>query len=284
MALPSLLDLLAIPLDLRVDLISRHVNLGEIQTRKPNPDPIFLAIRDYRFGDPLRSLDFRSSARRNRWLVREWERHSTLNLELWLDTTASMQYAPTLPKGEVMKIFAGIIGIKALARNHRLRIRCLCREGIYTFQSPLKIPHLFNFLETLEFQGSWSFQEYTPSFPADLIIFISDFMDREISSFLLSFFEGVDHSRRELRLLQILHPDEVSFDFEDERYFLFHHLEDPDVKYRLQPCEVRAEYHKKTRRHWEEIRNLAFRFKAAFMSWTIREDQWIHPLRFLFWG
>lgn len=286
MLLPSLEELLALPFSVQVEILARLFSQSEIATRKPHYETTFLAIRDYRYGDPLRSLDFRGSARRNRWLVREWERQSSLRIVLWLDTTASMGFSPPLIKGEWMRLFAGVFGVRALARHHHLKVLTSAGEISSLYSSPRHAPDYLAFLEALSFQGSWGAErsEAQALRGTDLLLFISDFMDLEIPGVLEQLLAVTSGEWGEARFLQLLHPLEVSFAFQEPSSLLFKHLELSGYTRELIPEEARPLYQERSQKHWQRVRALVYRGGGKFFSWILEPRTWVPPLHFLFTG
>jgi hypothetical protein len=282
MTLEELKELLNLPLELQVKIFSRGLLSGEIQTRKPRGSQIFLTIREYRFGDPLRALDFRGSARKNRWLIREWERYSHLRLGLWLDTTPSMGYTPPSSKFSLLKLFAGVLGAKALSRNHRIYLRSAGGDPL-SFHSSTQIPLYLDSLITLKPQEEW--KDGNPFPPGlDLLYLLSDFMDPGQLPLLERFLFHLASSQVELRFLQILHPDEVDFGFPGDHFFLFSDLEAPSLKKRLSPVKIRDRYLRRIEDHWLKIRALAFKHSVRFYRWVMGKEDPFTALRFLFFG
>jgi uncharacterized protein (DUF58 family) len=282
MSAEELRELLNLPLELAVSVLSRSLLSGGIQTRKPRGGETFLVTREYRFGDPLRTIDFRGSARRNRWLVRERERYSTLRLALWLDTTPSMVYTPPVTKFDLLKLFAGVVGAKALSRNHQVYL-IGSRGDIFSFYTPIQVPLFLDRISALQANEEWMDGS---SFPAslDLVILISDFMDPAQLHLLEKYLRTFDPARVELRFLQILHPDEVDFGFPRDRVFLFSDLEASSLKRKIQPASARDSYLQRVEEHWQRVKTLAQRYSARFWRWVLLRDDAVTALRFLFFG
>lgn len=202
--------LLALPLPVRARTLSRSLWVGLQTTRKRGPGGTFRELRPYDRGDPLNRIDWRASARLDRWMVREDDRLSHLKVALLIDRSPSMD----TPDGPVSKraraeTLAAAIGLHAIRQGHSVTLL----DGA-DFQPPAGgrtgRTRILDRLEAAPPTG-----RFTPPVDAcavhiDLVILVSDLLDPG-SEVLLESLGDLTARGRDVRVLHLLDPLEREF-------------------------------------------------------------------------
>jgi uncharacterized protein (DUF58 family) len=81
------------PLLIEAERIANVVQAGLHGRRKPGIGETFWQFRDYAAGDSTARIDWRQSARGDRFFIREREWEATQQVYLWADGSGSMRYA-----------------------------------------------------------------------------------------------------------------------------------------------------------------------------------------------
>jgi uncharacterized protein (DUF58 family) len=72
----------------------REAQTGAHGRRRAGPGSAFWQYRAYNPGESIRNIDWRRSARSNNAIVREREWEAALTLDIWVDTSRSMEFPP----------------------------------------------------------------------------------------------------------------------------------------------------------------------------------------------
>jgi len=80
-------------LRIRVRRMIQGTKFGAQRTARVTPSGVeFVGLREYQQGDDIRAIDWKSSARSTRLIVRSYEEESNKTIIIVVDATASMQY------------------------------------------------------------------------------------------------------------------------------------------------------------------------------------------------
>ena len=246
----------------RLNIVARAVVEGFITGLHRSPyhgfSVEFADHREYAPGDDLRSLDWRTLARTDRYYIKQYEEETNLRCMILLDASASMSYS----SGGLTKFEYGCFLAASLAY---LMVRQSDSTGLVTFDSDVRaflpprgsMPHLNLMLHTLEEAKLGKRTDLASSFHTlaerihrrGLIIIISDLYHepehevdgaeaaapREVMRGLSHF----RHKRHEVILFHVMDPAEIDFPFHRLSEFV-----DMETGARIQadPRYVRAEY------------------------------------------
>lgn len=260
----ALSHLMALPLAVRAQVLARGLWAGIQATKRRGPGGTFRELREYRPGDPLRFVDWRASARSDRWLVREVDRITQLRLAICVDSSASMQYGRAAwQKLAVAQTLAAAVSLHAVRQGHAIAL------WQNSTASPPKSGSAAAalFLRQLE-------QQATPSSPVrlppleqaalrvDLLLVIGDFLDADSEQLWREL--GLLATRRiAVRVLQILHPDEWEFPFRLPQLFVALDA-DRQREWQLEPRSVRQRYLQNLRGYIETLSAAARREKLDY--------------------
>ncbi len=82
-------------IEIRAKKILQGIQAGNKRSQQKGYGIDFDQIRDYQFGDDVRFIDWKSSARTNKILVKQFFQENTRTVLLAVDSSASMQYSST---------------------------------------------------------------------------------------------------------------------------------------------------------------------------------------------
>lgn len=258
----SLRELMALPLAVRAAVLARALWSGVQATNRRGQGGTFRELREYRPGDPLKALDWRASARQDRWLVREVDRISHLRIAILVDRSASMRYGDDeTSKAENARTLAAAFALHAARQGHAISlwneteapptrsgrsaaariVAALANDDIVDF----RLPPL----------------DQAPR-RVDLLLVLSDFFDAA-STGQLRDLALLSAQRQEVRLLHVLHPDEVEFGFRSPRIFVpLDGAGEPDRQ--LLPRDVRRIYLENLQRHIDDCEAAAKRDRLHY--------------------
>jgi len=251
----------------RLNIVARSVVEGFITGLHRSPyhgfSVEFADHREYVPGDDLRSLDWKTLARTDRYYIKQFEEETNLRCMILLDASASMKYA----SGEMTKFAYGCYLAASLAY---LMVRQQDSAGLAVFDQEVRsylpprasMPHLNLMLQTLEQAECRKRTDLATAFHTlaerihrrSLIIIISDMYHepkhaedqarptapREVVRALSHF----RHKKHEVILFHVMDPAELDFPFRRLSEF-----EDMETGERVQadPRYVREEYRRVVR-------------------------------------
>jgi len=245
---PSLEALAAMPPTVRARALARSLWVGAARTRRIGVGGEFRELREYRPGDPTRQIDWRASARRDRWLVREDEHVAHWRIVIWLDQSSSMRYPPDTPwsKDVAAATVAGAAALAALWQGHTVALWMGTEHGRPPRGGETGERLLLNQLDgiggTASAAAASSWPEDIPAMlrVADMVWLVGDLLDPPWPTDLFPALGVAAQRGRTVRALRIAHRDEETFDLRGPT--LFEPLEGNDSTRRLQPETVRAAY------------------------------------------
>ncbi len=180
----------------------------------------FAGHREYQPGDDLRHLDWLVYARSDRFDVRQYEEETKLRATILLDTSGSMGYrSGKQSKLEYAQALAASLGF--------LMVRHSDAVGLITFDTGIRaflppgstMPHFLNVLSALETLQPGKETSLAPVLNEvaakltrrGLVVLITDAFDEPAA--LLQAIQYLRYRKQEVRLFQILDPQERSFPF-----------------------------------------------------------------------
>jgi uncharacterized protein (DUF58 family) len=223
----------------------------------------FAEHRQYMPGDPIRNIDWKVYARRDRFYVKEFEEETNLRAYLLVDCSASMGYSSG---ARISKLQYACSLAAALSY---LMLRQQDSVGLLTFTSQIKkyIPprsvkgHLKVILTELANLSAGETTNVSKSLELlarrikrrGLIILLSDLMDDQHS--VLGGLKHFRHRKHEVIVFHLLDESEIAFPFDEELAFVDMETQE----------EVIA-----------NARQIGARYKRSIESWTAEYKRQCH--------
>ena len=236
----------------------------------------FKQHRQYVPGDEIRRIDWRVFARSDRYYIREYEEETNLRATIILDRSGSMAYGGEEP-GQVSKFD---YATRLAACLSFLMLQQADGAGLVTFDTKIRryipprsrVSHLKVIIDELE-KGKPGGETELGSVLHDLvpklqrrglIVLISDCFG-DVTEFLkaLAHFR---HARHEIVVMQVLHPDELTFPFKG--WTQFDCLERDGVKHLLDPAMLRQSYLANLEKFRDELTRGCRRLKVDVVPFT----------------
>jgi uncharacterized protein (DUF58 family) len=217
----------------------------------------FAGHREYQPGDDLRHLDWLVYARSDRYDIRQYEEETKLRATLILDTSGSMGYGSARQtKLAYARALAAALGFLMIRQSDAVGLVC-CDTAIRHFLPPgSTMAHFLNVLAALEGAAPGNETSLAPVLDEiagrlkrrGLVILITDTFD-DPAAFLNSI-QYLRHRKQEVRLFQILDPQEQTFPFQGMIEFVGLEQE-PRLK--LDADRVREHYRQVFREHQQRL-------------------------------
>lgn len=146
---------------------------------------VFDSLRPYAFGDDIRSIDWNSTAKLNKPVVKVFCEERDLTLLVVMDISGSVACGTGISKRQFATEIGATLAFSALKNRDRVGL-CLCSDHIETFISPKRNPNqLYTFIhEGLFFQAQHQQTDLVSSLQAlmhllkkrSIICVLSDFI------------------------------------------------------------------------------------------------------------
>lgn len=219
----------------------------------------FAGHREYQPGDDLRHLDWLVYARSDRFDIRQYEEETKLRATIILDASGSMGYASAgRSKLDYARGLAAALGFLMTRQSDAVGL-VTCDTAIREFIPPgSTMPHFLNVLAALEKLRAGNETRLAPVLSEiaarlnrrGLVILITDAFD-EAEAFLKSV-QYLRHRKQEVRLFQILDPQERSFPFKGMMEFVG--LEN-EPRLKLDGDRVREHYRRGFAAHQQRLQS-----------------------------
>lgn len=213
----------------------------------------FAGHRPYQPGDDLRHLDWLVYARTDRYNVRVYEEETHLRATIVLDCSGSMAYGKAgSTKLDYARMLAGSLGFLMLRQSDAVGL-ALVDDTIREFHPPgSTMGHLLNLLNRLEQTpagGETSLADVLDSMAErlsrrGLVVLISDTFDDPER--LAQALQHLRHRRQDVRVFQVIDPQEESFPFKGMHEFIGMEQE---PRMRLDGDRVRSHYQSMIEEH-----------------------------------
>ena len=134
--------------------LSRHVFAGQYHSAFKGQGMVFSEVREYQYGDPIRSIDWNVTARFNKPFVKIFEEERELTVMLLVDVSGSNEFGTRARfKREFMTELAAVLAFSAIQNNDKIGV-ILFSDRIERFIPPKKgKSHILRIiLELLEFK------------------------------------------------------------------------------------------------------------------------------------
>jgi uncharacterized protein (DUF58 family) len=215
---------------------------------------------EYQPGDPLRHIDWKASARQDRYFVKRYDEETALSVRILVDRSASM-----LRETEGRSKYVQACRLAACLAYLVIKERDAAGLALANSADTLWLPpssrndHLVAILSELASMGAGAEDGIEPCLRSlmergaekGLVVLISDLMfDPETPRRLLASLEAQGH---EVLLCQVRDPCEEDFPF--NRWVQFRDLEHPAVQHRVDTVPLKKIYREEYRRvikEWQE--------------------------------
>ncbi|QGJ71567.1 DUF58 domain-containing protein [Planctomycetales bacterium 10988] len=236
----------------------------------------FAGYREYMPGDDLRHLDWRMVFNRGKYFIKQYEMETNWTSHFVFDTSASMQYGEGWEqKAQVALQMLTLLAYAVIRQADRASLT-MAGARIDSYLPPSdSMAQLVRMLELLD---SLSYSTAT-NLPACLIEMASRWQQRELVVILSDFFleikeieaaiERLRYSRHEVVLVEVLHQDERTFDFQGA--VRFKGLEGL-AAYRTVPTEIRDAYLDAMRAHQQALTEMCHRHQVEYLPLTTNQD------------
>jgi uncharacterized protein (DUF58 family) len=236
----------------------------------------FAGHREYVVGDDLKHIDWRVFFKRHRYFVKQYEMETNFVCHFVLDSSASMRYG----EGDQQKLAYAARMVAAL--GHAI-IRQSDKVSLATFDERIRgvvppsnaMPQIIRMTELLD-QSEPVNKTRMAECLAELV---GRMKRREIVMILSDFFTDLDqieaplqqmrYQRHEVVLFQIMHHDELTFEFEDMTKFVG--LEIPE-ELLAQPGQIRKAYLRAVERFNERLEDICQRNRIERVLVDTRRD------------
>ncbi|MEN2281173.1 DUF58 domain-containing protein [Algoriphagus sp. SE2] len=251
-------------LKLSAKIISEQLKQGIHLGKRVGTGSEFEQYRYYEPGDDPKRIDWKYFSRSGKYMIKESQAESHLNITLMLDLSGSMNYEENgIKRIDYAKNLLATLAYLAHLQGDSLTFFTF-HDGKLTKKvapSPKSFQRILYYLEAEEASGSWPVSKH--SFPAlksrqkELIILVSDFLQKDNE--WIEIVEEMRHPQKEIVLFQLLGRQEVEFDMKGS--FIFKDLES-DKEITLDGATAKKEY-------IESIRTYLKSLKEAFHQPTI---------------
>jgi uncharacterized protein (DUF58 family) len=195
--------------------LSRHIFAGEYHSAFKGRGIAFSEVREYQYGDDIRSIDWNVTARFNHPYVKIFEEERELTVMLLIDVSGSGNFGTTVAyKRDIMTEIAAVLSFSAIFNNDKIGV-IFFSDKVEKFIPPLKgRKHIMRIIsELLDFRS----ESLKTSLDAPLRFLTSAIKKRctafIISDFLVPDFEEplrIASSKHDIVALNVFDPVEQS--------------------------------------------------------------------------
>lgn len=196
--------------------LSSIVDNFYIGTRKSNKNGIsveFSDFKEYTIGDDMRHADWNSYARTERLYIKRFKEEKQASVNIFLDTSKSMDYGNE-NKGYYSKLIAASIAYIALKNSDNVNIY-ICNELLKLNKINISSKKLFldiiNFLDNIKFDGKTNLSQSISELSViklkkGISFILSDFFSQDGYK---NSVKSLKYKKQEVILIHILSPQEI---------------------------------------------------------------------------
>lgn len=260
-------------LRLSAKIISEQLKQGIHLGKRVGAGSEFEQYRYYEPGDDPKRIDWKYFSRSGKYMIKESQAESHLQITLMLDLSGSMNYEENgVRRIDYAKNIIATIAYLAHLQGDSLSYFTF-HEGTLTQKvapSPKSFQRILYCLESEEASGSWPVSKQ--SFPAlknkqkELILLVSDFLQKDQE--WVEIVEEMKHPQKEIVLFQLLGKQEVAFDMKGS--FVFKDLES-DREITLDGATAKKEYNQAIDAYLKSLKEAFHQPNIHLMQETIDE-------------
>jgi len=179
-------------IEIKTRRLSDHIFGGEYHSTFKGRGMTFSEVRQYQFGDDVRSIDWNVTARYNEPFVKVFEEERELTMMLMVDVSGSKLFGTSQQfKNEVVTEIAATLAFSATQNNDKIGL-ILFSDNVELFIPPKKgRSHVLRIIgELIEFEP-----ESKQTNIAEALKFLSNVMKKKAIVFVLSDFIADDYER-----------------------------------------------------------------------------------------
>lgn len=265
-----------------IELKSRHLVRGLYNSRHRTSDfgssTEFIEHREYRWGDELRSIDWRVLARTDRYFVKVHEMESNMRVNLVVDTSASMRVPPPpgLPsKLELACVIAGAVAAMAQGQQDSVGLLCVgdkIERIVPPRQGPAHLAQLFQLLANPPGRGGGSFgqlmhQSAERFGTRGMVFLVTDALDD--TEALGAALRNLRARQQDVTLVQIFDRNELEFPFDQMTEFRH-----PETGERIigDPAALKAAYLARLAAFRQRVADACQKAQAEFLPLSNADD------------
>ena len=224
----------------------------------------FSGHREYVPGDDPKHIDWRVYFKRNRYVVKQYEMETNLVCHFILDTSASMRYG----EGEQQKLqyaskMIAALGYAVVHQSDKVSLATFDEKlggAVTPSNATAQVIRLTELLNESEASGTTSLPECLTQLVGrmrrrEIVMIFSDFFTTDLDA-LETALQHMRYNRHEVVLFQIMHHDELAFEFDEMTKFIV--LEIPEDLL-AQPNEIRRAYIRAMRDFNSRLENICGR-------------------------
>jgi len=273
----------------RLELIARGVVEGFVAGRHKSPykgfSVEFAEHRQYVPGDDMRDLDWRVYGKSDRYYIKQYIEETNLRATILLDASGSMGYTGAkAARHDGRRLSKFEYGRLLAASLAHLMIHQQDAVGLVTFDTQIRryiparsrVSHLRIILSELSRTAPGAETALAPIFHdiaerahrRGLIVLISDLFDEPDE--ILTALHHFRYRKHEVLLLHVLAEEELTFPFDNAS--IFHDLEPPGRRVRVDGRALRAEYLQQVRRFLRRIEMACGQMNIDYVPLSTRRD------------
>lgn len=172
--------------------LSRQIFAGEYHSAFKGRGMTFSEVREYQYGDDIRSIDWNVTARFNHPYVKVFEEERELTVMLLIDVSASGSFGTRVQmKRELITEIAAVLSFSAIENNDKIGV-ILFSDRVEKFIPPQKgRKHILRIIrELLEFNPRSSGTDISES-----LRFLTNAIKKRCTAFVISDFRDKGYSR-----------------------------------------------------------------------------------------
>lgn len=164
--------------------LSRHIFAGQYHSAFKGRGMAFSEVRQYRYGDDIRSIDWNVTARYNEPHVKVFEEERELTVMLLIDVSSSNRFGSSNLKQQIITEIAAVLAFSAIHNNDKIGV-ILFSDRVDKFIPPQKgRQHILRIIsELLNFQPKNSSTNIT-----EALRYLTNAIKKRCTAFILSDF------------------------------------------------------------------------------------------------
>lgn len=266
-------------LDLNIKMLMNGQFGGNRRSQAYGSSAEFADYREYMPGDDLRRIDWNIFARFEKLYIKQYVDERQLHHHIYIDASESMDYGEPLKSEAALRI-AAALGFLSVQAMDKVSFFALSEDGCedicHTIVGKNALYHAVNELNELEFYGDTDLCDSiksceNPEKGNGVSFIISDFLTE---SDWMSAVDWLLYHKRQVVLIQVLSPDEITPDINGKVWFMDSEaLDDEDernYKTEITRASLKA-YEEAFHYHQNMIKQFCASRNVDFM--TVRSDE-----------